>query len=126
MTDPAARLWTEHPTGRFVARTLAGRHSAGRGAYAAWVPATWGGAGRLPVILALHGSGERGRDGEGPTTLGLGPVLRADVALQLTAPVTHPGATPADVGERSGPVPIRLARRAAAELGRQAALDLDA
>ena len=45
-------------------------------------------------------------------------VLQANVSLQLTAPVTHPGATPADAGERRRLVPRPRARGAAAELRR--------
>ena len=62
-------------SGGFVERTL----DAGDGGrrYQVFVPSRHAGAGRLPVVLFLHGSGERGDDGDAPTRAGLGPHLRA-------------------------------------------------
>ena len=59
--------------GHFVERTLEFEGRSFR--YAVFVPAT-AAARPLPVVLFLHGSGERGRDGHAQTTAGLGPWLR--------------------------------------------------
>lgn len=45
--------------------------------YQVFVPAHRAGDGRPPVILFLHGSGERGNDGEKPSAVGIGPYIRA-------------------------------------------------
>ncbi|MGM9488466.1 prolyl oligopeptidase family serine peptidase [Ideonella sp. YS5] len=45
--------------------------------YQVYVPAQEGLAGPLPVILALHGGGEYGRDGVAQTRVGLGPAIRS-------------------------------------------------
>lgn len=66
-------------SGRFETRTVTvdGRASA----YQVFVPAPTGRASGLrPVVLFLHGSGERGRDGDRQTQAGLGPYLRAHAA----------------------------------------------
>lgn len=47
--------------------------------YQVYVPAA-AGAQRAPVILSLHGAGERGADGQLQTMVGLGPVVRGRVA----------------------------------------------
>lgn len=47
-----------------------------RHAYQVYLPAQPMPAGGWPVILFLHGAGERGSDGALPTTVGLGPALR--------------------------------------------------
>lgn len=44
--------------------------------YQIYVPPNYTTARRWPLILFLHGSGERGLDGRLPTEVGLGPVLR--------------------------------------------------
>jgi len=44
--------------------------------YQVYVPARQSASERLPVILALHGGGEYGRDGARQTTVGLGPAIR--------------------------------------------------
>jgi len=67
------------PTGgQFVARELEleGR----RYRYQVFVPAASHGAGRRPIVLFLHGSGERGSDGWRQTESGLGPYLREHAA----------------------------------------------
>lgn len=65
--------------GHFVARAvkLDGRTAH----YQVFVPRTAAeDAGPLPVVLFLHGSGERGRDGRRQTKAGLGPYLRQQAA----------------------------------------------
>jgi predicted peptidase len=76
--DPAAldALWAEHPTGCFVSRSVPDA-APDEPPYAVWVPRAAAPPRGRPVILALHGSGERGRDGRRQTLLGLGPVLPA-------------------------------------------------
>lgn len=44
--------------------------------YQVWVPPGWDPGQRLPVVLFLHGSGERGDDAWQQTKEGLGPALR--------------------------------------------------
>lgn len=62
--------------GRFVARTV--ELDGTRMPYQVFVPAaSTRGPGALPVVLFLHGSGERGGDGIRQTEAGLGPYLRA-------------------------------------------------
>jgi len=58
----------------FLPRTL--QSGGERSRYQVYVPATPRGA-PLPVILFLHGSGERGDDGAKQTTVGLGNAVRA-------------------------------------------------
>ena len=63
-------------TGHFEARTVTidGKPSH----YQVFIPArTFTAGGALPVVLFLHGSGERGRDGTSQTEAGIGPYLRA-------------------------------------------------
>lgn len=43
--------------------------------YSVWIPPGYHPDRSWPVILFLHGSGERGADGVAPTTVGLGPAL---------------------------------------------------
>lgn len=45
--------------------------------YQVFLPTGPGAATPPPIVLFLHGSGERGTDGRAPTRVGLGPVLRA-------------------------------------------------
>jgi len=68
---------TATDTGRFERRTIefAGRRSI----YQVFVPAA-SRARPLPVVLFLHGSGERGSDGESQVQSGLGPYVRAHAA----------------------------------------------
>ena len=47
-----------------------------RSRYQVYVPADYSTATRWPVILFLHGAGERGRDGLLQTAVGLGPAIR--------------------------------------------------
>jgi predicted peptidase len=62
--------------------------------YQLYVPAAYTPARRWPVVLFLHGAGERGTDGLRPTHVGLGPALRKN-AERFPAIVLFPQA-PAD------------------------------
>lgn len=76
---------------RFVERTVAvaGR----RFRYQVYLPAGYAERRRWPVILFLHGAGERGTDGRRQTTVGLGPALRAH-PRRFPAIVVFPQAPP--------------------------------
>jgi predicted peptidase len=64
--------------GTFISRTLkAGKEEYH---YQVYVPAGGAQEGKRPVILFLHGSGERGQDNERQTEIGLGPVIRREAA----------------------------------------------
>lgn len=65
----------ERKTGAFVERSVEIDGVAHR--YQVFVPATAAASRRQPVILFLHGSGERGSDGAKPTLVGIGPYIRA-------------------------------------------------
>lgn len=101
-------------TGRFVRRTV---KIAGRSArYQVFVPA----AARsrpLPVVLFLHGSGERGDDGEAQVQAGLGPYVRAHAA-DFPALVVFPQ-SPADASWEGDTATLALATldAATAEFG---------
>lgn len=88
-------LWAPHAAGRFILRELP-RDAADASRYAVWVPAGAENQRGLPVILALHGSGECGSDGQRPTTVGLGPVL-PDAQSPCPALVVFPQARPDEV-----------------------------
>jgi predicted peptidase len=62
-------------TGQFLPRTLAFDGAEYR--YQVFVPARDAGGRHPPVILFLHGTGERGSDGDKPVRVGLGPHVRA-------------------------------------------------
>lgn len=62
-------------SGTFVAREVAVDGHAHR--YQVFVPSRAAGGRHPPVILFLHGSGERGDDGVKPTQAGLGPYVRS-------------------------------------------------
>lgn len=61
--------------GQFLERTV--RADGIERRYQVFVPGGAQQRGALPVILFLHGTGERGSDGEAPTRVGLGPYVRA-------------------------------------------------
>jgi predicted peptidase len=46
--------------------------------YKVWVPASYNTASKVPVVLALHGSGGKGNDNVTQTTQGVGVVVRAN------------------------------------------------
>lgn len=58
----------------FQVRTF--KDDAGNHKYSVFVPATYTPTKKWPVILFLHGAGERGTDGSLQTTIGLGPLVR--------------------------------------------------
>jgi predicted peptidase len=65
-------------TGRFVEREITSGGVLYR--YQVFVPAQSAAGNNPPIILFLHGSGERGRDGQKQTQAGLGPYLRTRAA----------------------------------------------
>lgn len=62
------------PGGRFVDRTINIGGTNHR--YGVYLPPGWSKNERWPVVLFLHGAGERGDDGKLQTTVGLGPELK--------------------------------------------------
>ncbi len=71
---PAVAL-AKAPRSGFQPKTLAlGGHSM---RYQVYVPPGYDAKQRWPVVLFLHGSGERGSDGVAPTRAGLGPAIHA-------------------------------------------------
>lgn len=62
------------PQTGFVTKTF--KDDAGEHKYVVFVPVNYSPAKKWPVILFLHGAGERGSDGVLPTTVGLGPLIR--------------------------------------------------
>ncbi len=71
---------TESASGAFVERSVTVDGAAYR--YQVFVPARSSRSGvvptiPLPIIMFLHGTGERGSDGDKPTRVGLGPYIRA-------------------------------------------------
>ena len=65
----------ERATGSFVERSIDVAGTTHR--YQVFVPASAAGGRMPPVIVFLHGSGERGNDGAKQTTVGIGPYIRA-------------------------------------------------
>jgi predicted peptidase len=61
--------------------------------YQVYVPADYATRPRWPVILFLHGAGERGTDGLLQTTVGLGPAVRRD-ATRFPSIIVFPQAPP--------------------------------
>lgn len=73
-TSPPAPPVASPRAGRFEVRTLTDSH--GPHKYTVYFPPGYNTEKRWPLILFLHGAGERGTDGLAPTYAGLGPVLR--------------------------------------------------
>jgi len=71
----------------FVARTVIVDGVARK--YQVWVPAAYDRSRKWPAILFLHGSGERGDDGQKQIAVGLGPALR-DGKVDAAAIVVFP------------------------------------
>lgn len=71
----AARSGT---AGRFVSRVF--KDAAGEHKYVLFIPQNYTAAKKWPVILYLHGAGERGTDGVLQTTVGLGPFVKERAA----------------------------------------------
>ena len=87
---PACSVMSPRPaTGAFVERTLVYEGENHR--YQVFVPTLPAGGAHPPVILFLHGTGERGSDGAKPTLVGLGPHVRAH-ASDFPALVVFPQA----------------------------------
>lgn len=66
--------WLPPSQGGFQQRTLAIGREAYR--YQVFLPAGWHRQKRWPVVLFLHGNGERGDDGWRQTLVGIGPAIR--------------------------------------------------
>jgi poly(3-hydroxybutyrate) depolymerase len=62
------------PTTGFLPRVF--KDDSGDHKYSVFVPRAYTPARKWPVILFLHGAGERGNDGVAPTQIGLGPLIR--------------------------------------------------
>src|SRR4249920_1496277 len=65
---------TQRPTTGFLLRTF--KDETGEHKYTVFVPRSCTPAKKWPVILFLHGAGERGNDGGLPTEVGLAPLIR--------------------------------------------------
>ncbi|GAB3103981.1 carboxylesterase family protein [Lysobacter terrae] len=75
LTGACATPISEPVMGTFVERELVFQGTAHR--YQVFVPSTSAAGRTPPVILFLHGTGERGSDGEKPVRVGLGPHVLA-------------------------------------------------
>jgi predicted peptidase len=64
-----------HETGFLIRSVAVGGHEY---PYSVYVPHSWDRSKRWPVILFLHGSGERGNDGLRSTQIGAGAAIRAN------------------------------------------------
>ena len=80
----------ERATGSFVERSIEVAGTTHR--YQVFVPASAAGGRIPPVIVFLHGSGERGSDGAKQTTVGIGPYIRAHL-VDFPAIVVFPQAS---------------------------------
>jgi predicted peptidase len=90
---PAVAAGQDAKTG-FLERTV--RVAEATYAFKVYVPATYDSGRTWPVILFLHGAGERGTDGVRQTEVGLGPILRSDPG-RFPAVVVFPQAPPGGV-----------------------------
>ncbi len=73
LTVSCATMPSEPQTG-FLNRTITSEGREYR--YVVWVPQEFDQAKQWPVLLALHGAGERGEDGIRPTQVGIGSAIR--------------------------------------------------
>jgi predicted peptidase len=90
---PAVLLGQEPKTGFLERKVLLGETSY---TYKVYVPPAFDARRTWPVILFLHGAGERGRDGVQQTEIGLGRVLRTHPD-RFPALVVFPQAPPGEV-----------------------------
>jgi predicted peptidase len=75
LIQPLPTPTTENPTQPgFHVRTV--QTDQGERKYTVYVPEGYDGSRTFPVILFLHGAGERGEDGIGPAQVGLGPAIQ--------------------------------------------------
>jgi len=70
----ALPAWAKHRETGFLNRSVVVNGTSYR--YQVYVPATWTSDRRWPVILFLHGAGERGDDGLAQTEIGIGRAIR--------------------------------------------------
>jgi predicted peptidase len=74
--DPNAPLNTGPQTTGWVSKSLVDNGTTYN--YKVWVPANYNSASKVPVLLALHGSGGKGSDNVSQTTQGVGNVIKAN------------------------------------------------
>jgi predicted peptidase len=86
----SCRTMAPHESG-FLIRSIAVRGSTYL--YSIYVPRSWDSSKRWPVILFLHGSGERGTDGLRSTQIGVAAAIRANPE-RVPAIVVFPQAPP--------------------------------
>ena len=67
--------------------------------YKVWVPASYNSASKVPVLLALHGSGGKGTDNVSQTQQGVGNVVKANP--NFPAIVVFPQGPPGETGTRA-------------------------
>jgi predicted peptidase len=77
-TTPEGHAIPPATEGAFLSRTF--KVGKEQYPYQIYLPAGDAANGKRPVILFLHGSGERGSDGQRQTEIGLGPAIRSDHA----------------------------------------------
>lgn len=71
----AEGVWAQETSSGFVERVY--QDDAGEHKYAVFVPENYTPTKKWPVILFLHGAGERGTDGQQQLTVGLAPMIKA-------------------------------------------------
>jgi len=91
--------------GRFVKRTFVDRGTTYQ--YQLFFPRDYDPARRWPIVVALHGSGEKGNDGERQTQTGAGPVVRSQ-ADSFPAVAVFPQVPSEGQGIRHAPAIARL------------------
>ena len=72
--------------------------------YQVFVPASYNSVSKVPVVVFMHGGGEKGVDNDRQTRIGLGSIVRAQAAT-FPGLVVFPQSPP---GENSGPTYIRI------------------
>jgi predicted peptidase len=71
----SCRTMAPHETGFLIRSVVVGGH---KYPYSVYVPHSWNRSKRWPVILFLHGAGERGSDGLRSTQIGAGAAIRGN------------------------------------------------